>query len=136
MFFAIALWIRAEHTLDSHMAMMLMPLLFQKYHLGKHCCDSKLYAMNALGREPNRPRKLTHRGHNLDLMSTERLRAIYPTLTDKELAEAAENLRRYFACALQIAREADPAPVDSTERPGTIKERSSSSLNKIPLEHG
>jgi hypothetical protein len=69
-------------------------------------------------------------------MDTERLRAIYPTLTDKELKEAEENLGRYFACALQIARETHSAPVDSSERPVTIKERSNSSLNKIPLEHG
>jgi hypothetical protein len=69
-------------------------------------------------------------------MDTERLRAIYPTLTDKELKEAEENLNRYFACALQIAREAHPAPVDSSERLVTIKERSSSSLNNIPFEHG
>jgi hypothetical protein len=69
-------------------------------------------------------------------MDTERLRAIYPTLTDKELKEAEENLARYFACALQIAREAHSAPVDSLARPVTIKERSSSSLNNIPFEHG
>lgn len=70
------------------------------------------------------------------LMDLERLRAIYPTLTDKELKEADENLRRYFACALQIASEARSAPVDSSERPVTIKERSNSTLNNIPLEHG
>jgi hypothetical protein len=69
-------------------------------------------------------------------MDTERLRAIYPTLTDKELKEAEENLGRYFACALQIAREAHPAPVDSLECPVTIKERSSSSLINLPFEHG
>jgi hypothetical protein len=69
-------------------------------------------------------------------MDIERLRAIYPTLTDRELKEADENLRRYFACALQIASEAHPAPVDIAERPDTIKERSSSSLNNIPFEHG
>jgi hypothetical protein len=69
-------------------------------------------------------------------MDRERLRAIYPTLTEKELKEAEENLGRYFACALQIAREAHPAPVDSLERSVTIKERSSSSLNNIPFEHG
>jgi len=69
-------------------------------------------------------------------MDIEHLRAIYPTLTDKELKEADENLRRYFACVLQIATEAHPAPVDSSERPDTIKERSNSSLENIPLEHG
>jgi hypothetical protein len=69
-------------------------------------------------------------------MNTERLRAIYPTLTDKELKEAEENLRRYFECALQIASEPHGAPVDKSERPDTIKERSSSSLNNIPFEHG
>ncbi len=69
-------------------------------------------------------------------MDTGRLRVIYPTLTDKELKEAKENLHRYFACALQIASEAHTVPVDSSERPTTIKERSSSSLNNIPLEHG
>jgi hypothetical protein len=69
-------------------------------------------------------------------MNTERLRAIYPTLTDKELKEAEETLRRYFACALQIANEANNAPVDSSEHPATIKERSSSTLKNIPFEHG
>lgn len=92
--------------------------------------------MSVLGRKPNRSRKLTHRGNNLYLMNTERLRAIYPTLTDKELKEAEENLRRYFECALQIASEPHGAPVDKSERPDTIKERSSSSLNNIPFEHG
>jgi hypothetical protein len=69
-------------------------------------------------------------------MDMERLRAIYPTLTDKELKDADDNLSRYFACAMQIAREADLAPVDSLEPPVTIKERSSSSLTDIPFEHG
>jgi hypothetical protein len=69
-------------------------------------------------------------------MNTERLRAIYPTLTDAELNEADENLRRYFACALHIASEAYPGPVDSSERLATMKERSNSSLNNIPFEHG
>ena len=75
-------------------------------------------------------------GHILYPMDADRLRAIYPTLTDKELKEADENLRRYFACALQIASEACPGPVDSSEHPVTIKERSISSLNDIPIEHG
>ena len=79
---------------------------------------------------------MNHRGHNLYPMNTDRLRAMYPTLTDSELKEAEENLSRYFACVLQIASEAHPAPVDSSERPVTIKERSSSSLNNIPFEHG
>jgi hypothetical protein len=69
-------------------------------------------------------------------MDIERLRAIYPTLTDKELKEAEENLGRYFACALQIASEAPGAPVDKPDHPVTIKERSSSTLNNIPFEHG
>jgi len=69
-------------------------------------------------------------------MNADRLRAIYPTLTDKELKEADENLSRYFACALQIASEGHPGPVDSSEGPVRIKERSNSSLNNIPFEHG
>ena len=69
-------------------------------------------------------------------MDIERLQSIYPTLTDKELKEAEETLSRYFACALQIASEAPPGHVDSFERPVTIKERSSSSLNNTPFEHG
>jgi hypothetical protein len=69
-------------------------------------------------------------------MNTARLRAIYPTLTDKEFKEAGENLRRYFACAVQIASEAHDARIDKPEHPVTIKERSSSSLNNIPFEHG
>ena len=77
-----------------------------------------------------------HRGHTLCPMDANRLRAIYPTLTDEELKEADENLRRYFACALQIVSEAHPGPVDSSEGLGTIKERSNSSLNNIPCEHG
>jgi len=69
-------------------------------------------------------------------MNTERLRSIYPTLTDEELKEAEENLCRYFACAIQIANEARSAAVDSSECPATIRERSNSSLETIPLEHG
>jgi hypothetical protein len=69
-------------------------------------------------------------------MDADRLRAIYPTLTDEELKEASENLRRYFACALRIASETHPEPVDSSERLVTIKERSNGSLNNIPFEHG
>lgn len=79
---------------------------------------------------------MKHRRHTLYTMDTERLRAIYPTLTDEELKEADENLRRYFACALQIARETYLGPVDSSERLVTMKERSNSSLNNIPFEHG
>ena len=79
---------------------------------------------------------MNHRWHTVYPMDTERLRVIYPTLTDKELKEAEENLSRYFACALQIASEAHSVPVDSSERPVTIKERSNSSLNNIPFEHG
>ena len=60
---------------------------------------------------------------------------MYPTLNDKELKEADENLRRYFACAVQIASEAHPTPVDSAEPPDTMKERSSSKLTNIPFEH-
>ena len=69
-------------------------------------------------------------------MNTERLRGLYPTLTDAELTEAEENLHRYFACALHIASEAHPAPVDKSERPATIEERSICSLTNIPFEHG
>jgi len=78
----------------------------------------------------------SHRGHILYPMDMNRLRAIYPTLTDEELKDADENLRRYFECALQIASEAHPRPVDSSERLVTMKERSNSSLNNIPFEHG
>ena len=69
-------------------------------------------------------------------MDVDRLRAIYPTLTDEELKEADENLRRYFACALKIAGEAHPGLVDSSERPVKIEERSLSTLKDIPFEHG
>ncbi len=69
-------------------------------------------------------------------MNTERLRTLYPTLTDAELKEAEESLRRYFTCALQIAREAHSAPVDKSERLATIEERSLRSLTNIPCEHG
>lgn len=70
------------------------------------------------------------------LMNQERLRAIYPTLTEKELKEAEESLRRYFVCALKIASEAIPTAVDSSECPVTIRERSNSKLTNIPFEHG
>ncbi len=79
---------------------------------------------------------MNHRRHTVYLMDIERLRAIYPTLTDDELKEAEENLNRYFACALRIAGEAYPGPVDSSERPVKIEERSLSTLNNIPFEHG
>jgi hypothetical protein len=79
---------------------------------------------------------IIHRGHNVYLMNTDRLRIIYPTLSEKELKEAEENLNRYFACVLEIANELNPASVDSSKCLATIKERSNSSLNNIPLEHG
>lgn len=69
-------------------------------------------------------------------MNTARLRAIYPNLTHEEIKEAEENLRRYFAFAIQIASEAHGARIDKPEHPVTIKERSSRSLNNIPFEHG
>jgi len=69
-------------------------------------------------------------------MNIERLRAIYPTFTDKELREAAQNLRRYFECVLQIATGAHGVLVDKSDHPVTIRERSSSSLNNFPSEHG
>jgi hypothetical protein len=62
-------------------------------------------------------------------MNMERLRALYPTLTDEELKEAEENLSRYFECALHIASEAHSAPVDKSEHPATIEERSLRSIN-------
>jgi hypothetical protein len=62
-------------------------------------------------------------------MNVESLRALYPTLTDEKLKEAGENLRRYFECALHIANEANPTPVDNPERPPTIEERSLRSIN-------
>jgi len=69
-------------------------------------------------------------------MDMKRLQAMYPTLNDKELKEADENLRRYFACALKIVSEAHPAQVDSAELLGTMKERSNSKLTNIPFKHG
>jgi hypothetical protein len=89
-----------------------------------------------LGRRHNGSREVSPDGNYLYLMNTERLRTIYPTFTDKELERAEENLHRYFACALQIVSEAKNALVDKPERPDTIKERSISSLNNIPFEHG
>jgi hypothetical protein len=66
-------------------------------------------------------------------MDANRLRAIYPTLTDEELKQADENLRRYFACALQIASEAHCNVVDSSERQATIKERSNNKLTNYSV---
>lgn len=66
-------------------------------------------------------------------MNIERLRALYPTLTDKELKEAEDNLQRYFVCAMQIARDAHDATVDKLQPQDTIEERSLSSLNKFPF---
>lgn len=66
----------------------------------------------------------------------ERLRTLYPTLSDEELKDAGARLSRYFACVLQIASDGHQQHVDKSERPDTIKERSNSSLSNIPFEHG
>ena len=69
-------------------------------------------------------------------MDMERLRAIYPTLTDKELKEAADNLYAYFAIALKIVIKSRDGAVDNGSGPDTMKERSSSSLKIKSFEHG
>jgi hypothetical protein len=69
-------------------------------------------------------------------MDIDHLRALYPTLTIEELKEAEERLRRYFACAMQIANDSQNVPVDKHEHLVTIRERSNSKINNIPFEHG
>jgi len=70
------------------------------------------------------------------LMDEERLRAIYPSLTDAELKEAAENLHAYFSIALEIAAEDCYDGVDKSDGPDTMRERSNGSLKNTLFEHG
>ena len=61
-------------------------------------------------------------------------RDIFPTLTEGELKEAQENLRRYLEIAWEIQRgQSFPmieGEVDSIRSSSTMKKRSSVSLNK------
>jgi hypothetical protein len=61
-------------------------------------------------------------------------REIYPTLTERELREAQENLRRYLEIAWVIQREQSSpvteGAVDSFRSSSTMKERSNVSLKK------
>ena len=66
-------------------------------------------------------------------MDEERLRAIYPSLDDKELKEASDNLRAYFAVALRVVLG---TRVDKENGPNTMKERSKGSLKNTSFEHG
>jgi hypothetical protein len=60
------------------------------------------------------------------------LRKLYPGLSEKELREAEENLRRYFEIALEICGEQEShssdVPVDSPRTFPTMEERSNVSL--------
>jgi hypothetical protein len=61
-------------------------------------------------------------------------REIYPTLTEGELKEAQENLRRYIEIAWEIQNEKSSTlpegAVDSSRSSTTMKERSNASLKK------
>lgn len=69
-------------------------------------------------------------------MNEDRLRAIYPSLSDTELKEAGDNLHAYFTIVLQTAIKSLGEVVDNGSRPDTMKERSSSSLKITSFEHG
>jgi hypothetical protein len=76
------------------------------------------------------------RRHRLCIMDIDRIRALYPTLSEDEVNEAKDRLERYFECALSVARGTNSLSVDKSDDPFTIKERSISSLTDIPFEHG
>lgn len=61
-------------------------------------------------------------------------REIYPTLTEGELKEAQDNLRRYLEIAWEIQNEKSSAlpegAVDSSPSSSTMKERSNVFLKK------
>jgi hypothetical protein len=63
---------------------------------------------------------------------SESLRDLYPTLSEEELKQAEENLRRYFKIALEICEEQFPdvqdTPIDSRQASPTMEERSNVSL--------
>jgi hypothetical protein len=57
------------------------------------------------------------------------IRDLYPTLNEKELKQAEENLRRYFKIASEIcAEQLSDAQVDSPDASPTMEERSNVSL--------
>jgi len=61
-------------------------------------------------------------------------REIYPTLTERELQEAQENLRRYLEIAWEVQKEQSSpvteGAVDSCGSSATMKERSNVFLKK------
>jgi hypothetical protein len=75
-------------------------------------------------------------GVMVSLMNKERLRALYPSLDDKELQEASDNLEAYFAAVLRIALGTRSEDVDRSDHQVTMKERSNSSLENTSFEHG
>jgi hypothetical protein len=68
-------------------------------------------------------------------MNVERLRDLYPSLTEPELKEAKENLERYFAVAWKIAHGSQ-ADFDNNGPLPSMEERSLSNLKNIPFDHG
>ena len=60
------------------------------------------------------------------------MRDLYPTLSEQELEQAEECLRRYFKIAMEVCAEQFPdqpgAQVDSLEASRTMEERSNVSL--------
>jgi hypothetical protein len=68
---------------------------------------------------------------NTEHETTRIIRELYPLLSDKELKEVEENLRRYFEIALEICGHELPVSateVDSLRAAPSMKERSNESL--------
>jgi hypothetical protein len=68
---------------------------------------------------------------NTEREATRIIRELYPLLSDRELKEVEENLRRYFEIALEVCGHESPvsaAEVDSSPTAPTMKERSNESL--------
>lgn len=59
------------------------------------------------------------------------IRQLYPELSEEQLQEAEENLRRYFAFALKMHEQSTkslPSSLDASAPSSTMKERSNVSL--------
>lgn len=68
---------------------------------------------------------------SIERETTRIIRELYPLLSDQEVREVEENLRRYFEIALEICGHESPvsaAQVDSSRTAPTMKERSNESL--------
>lgn len=99
MFLTLALWIRAEHILESHSAIGLMRSQCRKCHLGRQRYRSKMFAMTA----PRNPHEI-----DLDLL--------FPSLSEDRREEMRDFLDGYCEIALQVFERLERERLSSIDR--------------------